>query len=177
MVIEESALACSSSPGGAGIVHAASARGCAWAAQAPKPREPSTSKAENAPAMRRRALFMATPISRPRTRLALSVPSRSLSMICVLRPEVGWGSPAAAGRPGHVGRAGAAGWNGPYGKLTTSLGVVLVGVVAPVVLMTLVIEPLLFRETVSRSCHFTPAVAGASYARAETTAGLTLKKQ
>src|SRR5229473_2291862 len=72
---------------------------------------------------------------------------------------------------GELGR-----WVG-YGKLTTSLGVVLVGVVAPVVLMTLVIEPLLFRETVSRSCHFTPAVAGASYARAETTAGLTLKKQ
>lgn len=49
-----------------------------------------------------------------------------------------------------------------HGKLTTSLGVELVGVTAPVLLMTWVIEPLLPSETVSRSCQATPATLGDS---------------
>ena len=42
------------------------------------------------------------------------------------------------------------------GKLVTVLGVVLVGVTAPVVLITWLIVPTLPRETVSRSCQAIP---------------------
>ncbi len=59
----------------------------------------------------------------------------------------------------------------------TSLGVVLDGVAAPVVLMTWVMVPTPPGETVSRSCQATPLVVGEVNALAELTAGLTLKKQ
>src|SRR5690349_12735030 len=62
-----------------------------------------------------------------------------------------------------------------YGYVVTVAGVELVGVIGPVVLITLVIIPTLPSETVDRLCHLTPATFGASKARAETTAGLTLK--
>ena len=55
------------------------------------------------------------------------------------------------------------------------LGVVLVGVTAPVVLITWLIEPTLPRETVSRSCQAIPEPVGDWKAMAELTAGLTLK--
>src|ERR1019366_460492 len=84
-------------------------------------------------------------------------------------------SPAAASRPGHLGLLAPLVERTCYGKLTTSLGVVLDGVTAPVLLMTWVIVPTPPSETVSRSCHATPAVEGDSNALYELTAGLTLK--
>ena len=52
-------------------------------------------------------------------------------------------------------------------------GVVLVGVAAPTLLITWVIEPTLPSETVSRSWNCTPELFGASNAWSLTTAGLT----
>jgi hypothetical protein len=70
-------------------------------------------------------------------------------------------------------------WGRPecYGKLVTLDGVVLVGVAAPISLTTCSITPVSPRDTVRRSCNWTPATFGASKAWSATTAGLTLKKQ
>ena len=49
------------------------------------------------------------------------------------------------------------------------------GVAAPVVLMTWVMVPTPPSETVSRSCHATPAVLGEENALAELTAGSLIR--
>ena len=75
---------------------------------------------------------------------------------------------AAAGQPREgTGPAGGAVGRDGYGKLVTVLGVVLVGVTAPVVLITWLIEPTLPRETVSRSCQAIPEPVGDWKAMAE----------